>query len=498
MKDSLKTQVTKIVSIVSNQAKSWSTVLQSPQNYINSKFGKNHSRSQSNEIEEETPNTGFDFELQELTPTKKILEQQKPEPLIPEIESFRKKYLALVDEARSLMQAVQINKIYFSDKDYPLLLERLQKIINEDVVEIIHQTSNNIVALDKILSKTQYSLKNYRSIFYFNISPDKVYAYNRFYNHPIKRGCYRGDGRPPTTKEGDGIFQLGFTKKKTTASYIESIQNKLTNYKEDVKVYYRLCSNQATSIAVSRSPYVAAYFPIFHSYDHLKTTDVIEAVSCKLNYNILSTYNDLKKSLDNLAAKNAESPVYNLTVKNLLQKVLNDFSTPDDFLNTIEQELIAKAEMKDITWLYLVCVDKGFDVHSRGYLAPSFWKINKNCLYAQEICTDEIPSHHVLAAIPIMRDFSKCQVIPTSLIQDAIGKAYFSIIGDIQYNETALEYFAEKNIDIEKYKLMLQQFFAKKEIKMELAVDGYNKNEAYEPSMMKEIDSEDNVWQLEL
>jgi len=507
MKNLSKEQLKTILNAILAKIEDWSKLLDISQNYVQSEELEIHQsclqdiRKQTNkkitEVDVHSNPHELYNEIIELENSFKEYADKllaaKFWPVTAEIRYFRNEYLALIAGAKSLVQVIQINKVFFSENEYVLYLDELNKLSRNDEAKIndillsdkISNMKNMLLYLQQRLNKYR---KDYHKTIFQKIAPRNVVATDRFYNHPIRRVCYRSDSRPPITDNGEGVFQTGFSKTNiTSSSYLESLEDVKLRCEETIRVSKGINSNQATCVAVSKSPQAAAFFPKMNVYNKVNTQDVLLAISNELKCDISFYFNQIKASPENVKLiKKAESSTFNLTIKHLLCEIIKEnfkkINSPSEFIGDILKQLSCKVEPTDIVWLYVVYIAKGYDVHSRSYLA-SFWKSscgNKRYLFSQEICTDEIPTHHVLAAIPIKRDFTDCSIRsdPYGRAGDYRGEAYFSKLEkeDIQYNQVALSYLATKDIPVEKYKKHLENFFGNKVNQIDLSADGYMEN----------------------
>ena len=325
-------------------------------------------------------------------------------------------------------------------------------------------------------------------------SPYQVSITSKLYNQTINRICYRGDDRQPTTENGEGVFQLGFTKQKMTKKYQKWVEQfyydqSMTN---DLRVIHPFTINRATTNPTSRDPKSAAFFPIVFKLTKLAQKDIFVALQKKLNE--LNIFIDVQESyinqLENIDDPNTlltlQNENYSESQKKILITILknhfgeNSYKVIDKLLLKIENKLIAQLGIKDNSWIYVVFIGKGFDVSSHGYTHTSLNKtfINPHyTFFAQEICADEIKPKHVIAAVKISRDFTNLRYHRESMQQSGrfYGEANFTV-NEIIYNENALNHFKQYDIDINFYKELLNQYFSKeKTLNINLSDDGHVK-----------------------
>jgi len=389
-----------------------------------------------------------------------------------------------LNQAESLLVAMERNS-HLQDE---------YKIFANELAQIKTAFNNSVMCDD--LKKTEENVNTFIKKCHDIIAPRQIRVTDKFYNHSVQRICFRGDDRLPMNGDGTGIFQLGFTKEKMSDDYKKWVEQfyYTEKYDDTVRIRRPLAINRAKTIPTSKDPRSAAFFPIVFKLTKLNRSEIIACLKEKLteakleSIDIDAEYN--KTIADKVTQDNKEylfCSNYNESQKKILIQLIKqnyknfDDDSVDKLMLQIETKLFEKLNIKDKSWIYVVYVDKGFDVSGHGFLYAQNNKFSQKehfVLFAQEICTDVILPIHVIAGIEIERDFTGMKMKREYMreLEEFFGDASFRV-KQIIYNENALVYFKKNfDVDIEVYKKRLTEYFQQDVFQINLAKDGYQKS----------------------
>jgi len=398
-----------------------------------------------------------------------------------------------LNQAKSQLISIQRN-IHLQD-EYLLFAKDLADIDTAftSLMESKHHAENTMLDLHKIEENVNTFIKKCQE----TIAPRQVRVTDKFYNHSIQRICFRGDDRPPVNSAGTGMFQIGFNKKQMSEDYAKWVKQfyYIEQYDENVRIRRPLAINRAKTVPTSKDPRSAAFFPIVFKLTKLNRNEVIAALKKQFaedgleSIDIDAEYN--KAVAEKITPDNKEYLLcsnYNESQKKILMQIVKQYykTFNDDMIDKlmlqIEAKLFEGLNIKDTSWIYVVYVDKGFDVSGHGFLYAQNNKFSQKehfIFYAQEICTDAILPVHVIAGIEIERDFTGMKMKREYMreLEEFFGEATFHV-KQIAYNENALVHFKEKyDVDVEIYKNRLTEYFQQQEVfQINLAKDGYQRS----------------------
>lgn len=296
---------------------------------------------------------------------------------------------------------------------------------------------------------------------YSAIVPKKVSSEDKIYQQNIQRLCFRGEGIDRDPKK---IFVDGINKKIDNSDYGRKLKITIAEHGPYLRIFEPF-ESLPTAVAVSKDLASAAIFPLIPVSSHIKVNDLLESLNGKLRQYQQPPLEVSRFGYDD--NKNCDPAILN----ELLDRLNN--LIPSDVKRQLEKDEALthcifeckREEFEDQCWIYVVYLEKGFDVQTHGILnllqkdSHNDIQSLKDAIFAGEIAAEEIPAEHILAAIRIKRHFDDKR-----LSQPYYYSGQFEV-EEIQYNDKAMQYLQEKGIDLNKYRLMLEAYAQKSKMK---------------------------------